>query len=122
MMKRVAPANKPKISAKNQLRTIIAISLLALTACSETALKADIQRGEILSQTCSSCHGEKGISKVPIYPTLAGQIIEDLALKLNLFRSGERVNELMTPYAQGLSDQDIADLSAYYAQFNPKAE
>lgn len=92
----------------------------SLSACAEQPLVGDIERGEKISGVCSMCHGDNGISNVPIYPNLAGQKEQYLVLQLKAFRDGERVNMAMTSHAQKLSDQDIADLSAYYAQLDPR--
>lgn len=85
-------------------------------------LQGDVERGAGLSQVCGMCHGTNGISNIPIYPNLAGQKEQYLVIQLKAFRSGERVNMAMTSHAQKLTDQDIADLSAYYAQLNPQAQ
>ena len=92
----------------------------SLSACAEQPLVGDIERGEKISGVCGMCHGDNGISNVPIYPNLAGQKEQYLVLQLKAFRNGERVNMAMTSHAQKLSDQDIADLSAYYAQLDPR--
>jgi cytochrome c553 len=94
---------------------------LSLSACADAVLKGDVKRGEEISSVCAMCHGTNGISNVPIYPNLAGQKEQYLVLQLKAFRDGERVNMAMTSHAQKLSDQDIADLSAYYAQLDPSS-
>jgi cytochrome c553 len=76
--------------------------------------------GQDKSALCAQCHGRNGISIVPIYPNLAGQKEQYLVLSLKAYRSGERVNMAMTPHARKLSDEDIADLAAYYAQMDPR--
>ncbi|MBF7073626.1 cytochrome c [Glaciecola sp. MH2013] len=103
---------------KQKLLPTVVLSLLcvSLSACADAVLKGDVERGQEISAVCAMCHGDKGISNVPIYPNLAGQKEQYLVIQLKAFRSGERVNMAMTSHAQKLSDQDIADLSAYYAQ------
>lgn len=67
---------------------------------------------------CVACHGLDGISSVPTWPNLAGQHEQYLAISLRAYRANERKNSnaaTMMPMAAGLSDQDIADLAAYYA-------
>ena len=51
----------------------------------------------------------------PVWPSIAGQHEAYLDRHLKLFRDGLRENALMAPMAAGLSDQDVADLSAYYS-------
>jgi cytochrome c553 len=101
--------------------SVLSLFLCAsLSACAEPPLVGDVERGEKISGVCGMCHGTNGISNVPIYPNLAGQKEQYLVLQLKAFRNGERVNMAMTSHAQKLSDQDIADLSAYYAQLDPR--
>jgi len=73
-----------------------------------------IGRGATLAQRCAICHGPTGISRADS-PNLAGQYAAVIYKELSDFRSGARVNAVMTPFATNLTDQEIADLAAYYA-------
>ncbi len=64
---------------------------------------------------CQACHGLDGLSKLPDAPHLAGQPERYLVKSLDEYRKGARSNEMMTLVVKDLSDQDIADLAAYYA-------
>ena len=64
---------------------------------------------------CASCHGINGVSSNPLYPNLAGQHLEYLLKSLTAYRDGERQDPIMSPMAQGLNDEDIAELSRYFA-------
>lgn len=102
------------------LRAAISVScLMLLSACGQPAASGDPAQGQGKSAICAQCHGKNGISIVPIYPNLAGQKEQYLVLSLQAYRSGERVNMAMTPHARNLSDQDIADLAAFYARMDP---
>lgn len=81
------------------------------------ASHGDPQKGaaRVEALFCGVCHGPRGRSETPEWPSLAGQDAGYLAKQLALFRSGERVNLEMGPIATTLTDEDIADLSAYYA-------
>lgn len=79
------------------------------------AQAADIEAGKAKSTTCVACHGSNGISNNPVWPNLAGQKEEYLAIQLRAFRGGERSNPLMSPMAAGLSDTDIENLAAYFS-------
>ncbi|WP_102797646.1 c-type cytochrome [Bowmanella denitrificans] len=92
--------------------------LLALFA-SYSALAGDVAAGKAKSATCAACHGANGISPIPMYPNLAGQKEQYLVLQLKAFRDGERKNMVMAPMAKPLSDDDIANLAAYYASLDP---
>ena len=67
-------------------------------------------------QSCIDCHGAEGNAPIdPSYPKLAGQYADYLAHALTQYRSGEREHALMSGQAKGLTDQQIADLGAYFA-------
>lgn len=70
---------------------------------------------------CAACHGNDGISVLPEAPNLAGQKAGYTAAQLRHYRSGERKHELMTVVSQGLSDQQIADLAAWYEAIQVEA-
>ena len=67
------------------------------------------------SETCTACHGADGKGILPIYPVLAGQYEDYIVWSLKQYRSGARNNAIMMPMAAALSDDDIADLAAFYA-------
>ncbi|QFI74775.1 c-type cytochrome [Bradyrhizobium betae] len=73
-----------------------------------------IGRGATLAQRCAICHGPTGISRADS-PNLAGQYAAVIYKELVDFRSGARTNAVMSPFAVNLTDQEIADLTAYYA-------
>ena len=75
--------------------------------------------GATKSAVCASCHGPGGNSTNPEWPRLAGQSAVYIAEQLRLFRSGVRNNPVMKPLASTLSDQDIADLAAYFEAQTP---
>src|SRR3546814_9887644 len=71
--------------------------------------------GAAKAATCTACHGPGGNSANPEWPKLAGQSAHYVSEQLHRFKSGERKNPLMQPQAAGLSDEDIANLAAYFA-------
>ncbi|MFK7861478.1 MAG: cytochrome c [Granulosicoccus sp.] len=83
--------------------------------------EGDAAAGQGKSAVCAACHGADGKAIQPSYPNLAGQHASYIAKQLTEYRDGARVNALMSGQATNLSDQDILDLSAYYAQM-PKIE
>ena len=94
---------------------------LTLTLLSLTLLAAgNIEAGRQKAATCAVCHGPDGNSDNPTWPNLAGQHAEYTRKQLEDYRSGHRKNDQMAPMAMGLSDQDIADLAAYYASLEPR--
>jgi cytochrome c553 len=77
------------------------------------------EKGESKSTACIACHGPNGNSVNPEWPSLAGQNQAYVHKQLQAFKGGARKNPLMTPMAQGLSDEDMADLGAYFAAQKP---
>jgi cytochrome c553 len=70
---------------------------------------------------CAACHGNDGIAVLPEAPNIAGQKAGYTAAQLQHYRSGERKHELMTVVSEGLSDQQIADLAAWYEAIQVEA-
>ena len=98
--------------------------MLAGTAGAEDApvLPAgDAAQGKKIARMCQTCHGRDGYAKIPIAPHIGGEPVGYLAAQLAAFRSGAREHEMMTVVAKGLSDQQIADVSAWYAGHFAKA-
>ena len=87
------------------LFTVLA-GLTGLAAAADAPEKAAV---------CAACHGATGVSEQPMYPNLAGQYANYLEHALTEYRSGARKNAVMAGFATTLSDQDIDDLSAYFA-------
>jgi cytochrome c553 len=104
-------------------RAALSISALALSVSAGTALAqqaptGDAQRGKAISYTCLGCHGIEGYKNAyPMYsvPRLEGQHPEYLDAALHGYRDGDRAHLTMHSQASTLSDQDIADIAAYFA-------
>jgi len=78
-------------------------------------LQANV-KGEATGQSCADCHGADGNQPLdPTYPKIGGQYVDYLGHALQQYRSGRRDHSLMSNQAQGLSDQQIADLAAYFS-------
>jgi cytochrome c553 len=73
-----------------------------------------IGRGATLAQRCAICHGPQGVSDANS-PNLAGQFAAVTYKELNDFKTGARVNVVMSPFAANMSNQDMLDVAAYYA-------
>jgi cytochrome c553 len=76
--------------------------------------QVSIGRGATLAQRCAICHGPQGVSDANS-PNLAGQFAAVTWKELNDFKTGARVNVVMSPFAANLSNQDMLDIAAYYA-------
>ncbi len=90
------------------------IAMLALASASHAA--GDAAAGQAKSAVCAGCHGPDGNSASPTFPKLAGQTPEYLVKQLKDYKSGARKDPVMSGMAAPLSDADIANLSAYFAQ------
>lgn len=82
--------------------------------------RGSAEAGQAKSATCAACHGADGNSFNPEWPSLAGQHAGYIVQQLEAFQDGTRQNVLMTSQAQGLSEQDMLDLAAYYTRQVPK--
>lgn len=76
---------------------------------------ADARAGRQKITVCQACHGLDGLSKNPEAPNLAGQIEGYLVKALGEYKTGARKNETMNIVAKDLSEQDMADIAAYYS-------
>ena len=76
--------------------------------------QVSIGRGATLAQRCAICHGPQGVSDANS-PNLAGQFAAVTYKELNDFKTGARVNVVMSPFAATMSNQDMLDVAAYYA-------
>ncbi|NGZ85416.1 c-type cytochrome [Duganella aceris] len=97
----------------------VASNVVLLPAMARQASPASVGRGATLALNCTMCHGAQGLSRSDA-PNLAGQYPEVVIKQLLDYRSGKRENALMSALARGLSEQNIADLAAYYTSL-PKA-
>lgn len=106
------------------MKSILAIALGALFASAVAAAPAgDIERGKQKSQPCAACHGADGNKTLDgQYPRLAGQYAEYLVHTLKDYKSGARKNAIMAGFATTLSEQDIADLAAYFQSLDGSLE
>lgn len=84
----------------------------------DTLADAHRERGQQLAlDVCAACHGESGVARDPVYPTLAGQPGASIYKQLHDYRTGARVHPLMTPVAQQLTAPQLADVAAYFASY-----
>ncbi|SFP70207.1 c-type cytochrome [Pseudomonas borbori] len=86
---------------------------LGITGLAQAAGDSVAGQGKVVM--CGACHGADGNSAAPNFPKLAGQGERYLLKQLNDIKSGARQVVEMTGLLNHLSDQDLADISAYYA-------
>ncbi|HEF4761365.1 TPA: cytochrome c4 [Pseudomonas putida] len=84
-------------------------------AAGEPAKPGDAAAGQAKAAVCGACHGPDGNSMAPNFPKLAGQGERYLTKQLHDIKSGKRTVLEMTGLLTNLSDQDLADIAAYFA-------
>lgn len=105
---------------------ILGLALLASACCLSIATlpvhaagPGDAAAGREKKSMCAGCHGIAGYRTVfpEVYsvPKLGGQHAGYIVKALQAYKSGQRTHATMRAIAAGLSDQDMADLAAYYA-------
>jgi len=105
------------------MKKIIFSLVLALGSMSAAqALTGDADAGKIKAASCASCHGALGISAVGAFPNLAGQNDVYIINQLKSFKSGARANMMMMSMAANLSEQDMADIAAFYTALSWNGE
>jgi cytochrome c553 len=70
-------------------------------------------------EVCKGCHGDNAVSQMENIPSLAGQLDQYIQWQLVYFRSGARKNEQMQPVVEGMTNEDVRNLGAYFAALPP---
>lgn len=95
---------------------LLAALLCSLSPGALAAVEGHPEAGQKKAQPCQACHGADGDKTIdPQYPRLAGQYADYLAKSLRDYQTGSRKNAIMAGFAATLTEQDIADLAAFYA-------
>jgi len=98
--------------------TVVALLSVSIT-CARAAGDPAKAQG-IVNQVCAACHSIDGNSLLPANPSLAGQHPEYLFKQLTEFKSGTRVNAVMTGMVANLTAEDMRNLAAYISAQIPK--
>ena len=112
---------------KTPASLLCALLLATVTVFSAQAeaLKGDVQAGERKNTMCMGCHGIVGYQatfpEVYKVPKIAGQSEKYIVNALTAYKSGERKHPSMRGIAASLTEQDMADVAAYYAQLGVNA-
>ena len=99
-------------------KKLLALSL-AMTFTSTSGIlhaEGNLSAGKEKAAACVSCHGDNGNSLVSTFPKLAQQHSSYLIKQLQSFKDGTRKNPMMSSIAMGLTDEDMVDIAAYYAE------
>jgi cytochrome c553 len=97
-------------------KLIIAAMFMLMLLAGNVQAGGDPARGEELAEDCADCHGDDGLGDEDV-PAIAGMDAAEQLKELMAFKSGEREDEEedMVDSVEDLSEQDMADLAAYFA-------
>jgi cytochrome c553 len=95
-------------------RTLLTAGIVALLGIGNAQAAGDVQAGKAKAAVCASCHGANGQGIAP-NPALTGKSEDQLVQAMKDYKSGKRDNAIMKGMASPLSDQDMANLAAYFA-------
>jgi cytochrome c553 len=106
------------------------LAVLVLAGCAQAAFGADVvgnakvakEKGKV--ENCIGCHGildyKSAFPEVYRVPKIGGQSAKYIEAALQAYKKGDRKHPQMSQVARAMSDQDIADAAAYYAQQQPQ--
>lgn len=107
------------LESNDQKAPVLSTNVVLVPEMAKQSSSASVGRGATLALNCTMCHGAQGMSRSDA-PNLAGQYPEVIRKQLLDYKNGNRANPIMVALATRLSDENIADLAAYYATL-PKA-
>ena len=96
---------------------LLFIALLS-TGAAVNASNGDAEAGQSKAATCVACHGVDGNSAVPTFPKLAGLGHKYLLKQMQDIRDGRRPVALMAGQVDNMTDEDLSDIAAFYAEFS----
>ncbi|CAI3791045.1 Cytochrome c4 [Pseudomonas sp. MM221] len=100
----------------NKLVVSLLLTLgVAGAATAAQTVKGDAAAGQAKTAVCGACHSPDGNSLAPNFPKLAGQGQRYLEKQLHDIKSGKRTVLEMTGMLAAFSDQDLADIAAYFS-------
>jgi cytochrome c553 len=99
--------------------TLVVLGLATGAAQAAETIKGDAAAGGTKAATCTACHGLNGNSVNPDWPVIAGQNAAYARDQITRIRDGKRTAPLMQPMVANLTDQDVADLAAFFASQTP---
>ncbi|MCF6451507.1 cytochrome c [Vibrio sp. MMG022] len=99
-------------------KIIMGVGITLAMLSGQAMAAGDVAAGQAKAGVCAACHGPDGIAVIPGYPNLKGQNEQYIASSIKAYKAGQRTGGLaavMQAQASLLSDEDIANLAAYYA-------
>tara|TARA_R110001592_G_scaffold204389_1_gene454464 strand:+ start:630 stop:1256 length:627 start_codon:yes stop_codon:yes gene_type:complete len=96
-------------------KTMLVMFASLMFAGTAVALEGNPRAGKTKAAACAACHGADGNSAAPSFPKLAGQGERYLVKQITDIKTGARPVPMMAGQTENLSEQDIADIAAFYA-------
>lgn len=96
------------------MRMLLSAGAILLVAIGAAQAAGDVAAGKAKSAACAACHGANG-QGVPPNPALTGKSEDQLVQAMRDYKSGKRSNAVMKGMMAALTDQDMANLAAYFA-------
>ena len=105
------------------IKTISILFILSTVPCFASeeeryGEEAPARSGEEVAKQCVSCHGEDGNSIAPNFPRIAGQHADYMFHSLKSYKSGDRKNAIMAGIVAALTEEEMKNVAAYYANKN----
>jgi cytochrome c553 len=97
------------------MKRVLTVSLALLAMAGFAQAGGDAEAGKAKAAACGACHGADGNSPAPSFPKLAGQGEKYLVKQMNDIDSGIRPVPTMAGQLDNMTEQDIADIAAYYS-------
>lgn len=103
------------------MKITLAMTLIACAALATPSLAGDAAAGKSKAGACIACHGDASYPGMFYTLQLAGRDADKLTVKTNKYRTGKILHPIMNVFTMGLSEADIADISAYYKSLGKPA-
>ncbi|MDX1453134.1 MAG: cytochrome c, partial [Oleiphilaceae bacterium] len=99
------------------MKTLSAVAAVLAALAAMPVSAGDAAAGKAKAAVCGACHGQNGMATINAYPNLAGQNEQYLVSAMKAYKSKQRnggMAAVMQAQMANLSDEDIANLAAYY--------
>lgn len=108
--------NNGYMNMNRKLNALLLSMIIASPVFADPLVAGSAEAGKDKAVSCGACHGADGNSVNPAWPSLAGQHAPYIVAQLKAFKSAKRSSPLMMGQVASLSDQDMADLAAYFSE------
>ncbi len=103
------------------MKTTLVLAMITTLGVAAPAFAGDAAAGKQKAGACVSCHGDANFPGMFYTLQLAGRDADKLTVKTNKYRTGKILHPIMNMFTMGLTEADIADISAYYKSLGKPA-